>query len=299
MEKNFKQFVDKLNTYIRKFYLYQLIRGLILFTLLLIVYFSFVTCLEYFNYFDPKIKLVIVITTFLLTGLIFIYFIIRPLIKLIGIGKRLSYYDVSSLLSKTYPEIKDKLINVVELANESNSVYSNDLKNASIDQKIEELKIFRFTDAIRFKDLKIVFVIFIAVVLVFSALFIHSPVFFTESSARLVRFQQKYEKPAPFTFELENKIFEIVTGESVELILNCKGKEIPEMMYVNISGNNFLMTKADGKFKYTIDNINSSISFYFTDKKYVSEVYRITVLNKPFISLFSVNIQPPNYTNLP
>ena len=70
------------------------------------------------------------------------------------------------------------------------------------------------------------------------------------------------------------------------------------MMYVNISGNNFLMTKADGKFKYTIDNINSSISFYFTDKKYVSEVYRITVLNKPFISSFTVTVQPPSYTNL-
>ena len=298
MEKNFKQFVDKLNTYIRKFYLYQLIRGLFLFLLLLIVYFSLVTSLEYFSYFDPKIKFVIVITTFLLTGFIFIYFIIRPLIKLFGIGKRLSYYDVSTLLSKTYPEIKDKLINVVELANESKSVYSNDLKNASIDQKIEELKIFRFADAIRFKDLKILYVVFIGVVLVFSSFFIYSPVFFTESSARLVRFQQKFEKPAPYTFELENKIFEIVTGESVELILNCKGKEIPEMMYVNISGNNFLMTKADGKFKYTIDNINSSISFYFTDKKYVSEVYRITVLNKPFISSFSVNIQPPSYTNL-
>jgi len=224
--------------------------------------------------------------------------LIRPLIKLFGIGKRLTYYDVSTLLSRTYPEIKDKLINIVELANESKSVYSSDLKNASIDQKIEELKIFRFSDAIRFKDLKIIFGIFIGIVLVFSAFFIHSPDFFTESSARLVRFQQKFEKPAPFTFELENTNLEIVTGESVELKLHCRGKEIPEMMYLNISGNNFLMTKTDGQFKYTIENINSSISVYFTDKRYVSEIYRITVLNKPFISSFSVNIQPPSYTNL-
>ena len=121
---------------------------------------------------------------------------------------------MSSLLSKTYPEIKDKLINVVELANESNSAYSSDLKNASIDQKIEELKIFRFSDAIRYKDLKIVFSIFIGVVFLFSASLFYSPVFFTESSARLVRFQQKFEKPAPFTFELENTTFEIVTAES-------------------------------------------------------------------------------------
>jgi len=298
MEKNYKQFVDKLNTYIRKFYLYQLIRGLILFILLLIVYFSCVTTLEYFSYFDPKIKLGIVIITILLTLFIFIYFIIRPLIKLFGIGKRLTYYDVSSLLSKTYPEIKDKLINVVELANETKPVYSVELKNASIDQKIEELKLFRFSDAIRFKDLKIVFLVFVGVLLLFSSFLIYSPVVFTESSARLVRFQQKFQKPAPFTFELENRNLEIVTGESVELKLNCKGKNIPDLVYVNISGNNFLMTKGEGKFKYTIDNINSSLSFYFTDKKYVSEIYRITVLNKPFISSFTVNIQPPAYTNL-
>ena len=85
-----------------------------------------------------------------------------------GIGKRLTYYDVSLRLSKTYPDIKDKLINIVQLANETNSVYSIDLKKASIDQKIEELKIFSFTEAIRFKDLKLIFGIFAGIILIFS-----------------------------------------------------------------------------------------------------------------------------------
>jgi len=298
MDINYKQFVDKLNNYIRKFYLYQLIRGLILFVLLMVVYYSFITCLEYFNYFDPKIKFTIVLITFFLTAFIIVYFLFRPLIKLLGAGKRLTYYDVSSLLSIKYPEIKDKLINIIELANNSDSVYSIDLKNASIDQKIEELKIFRFSDAIRFKDLKIVFGIFLFVTIVFSSFFVASPDFFTESSVRLINFQQKFKKPAPFTFELENSSLEIVTGESIELTVHCNGKETPDLLYVNISGNSFLMSNSDGKFKYNIENVNSSLSVYFTDKKFVSEIYRITVLNKPFISSFTINIQPPSYTNL-
>jgi hypothetical protein len=255
--------------------------------------------LEYFNYFDPKIKLSIVGFTVLLTLFIFIYFLIRPALKLLGLGKRLNYYDVSAQLKQTYPEIKDKLINVVELENETDSIYSIELKRASIDQKIEDLKLFRFTEAIKFKDLKIVFAAFIGVLILFVAAFSFSPDLFKESSVRLVHFQERFVKPAPFTFQLENTKLEIVTGESVELKLHCSGKEIPEMMYLNVSGNNFLMTKSDDIYKYTLENVNSSVSFYFTDKKFVSDVYKLTVLNKPFISSFSVQVQPPQYTNLP
>jgi len=298
MDKNYKQFVDKLNLYIRKFYLYQLVRGLILFVLLFVVYYSFISILEYFNYFDPFIKLIIIGFSLLFTFIIFIYFLLIPSLKLLGIGKRLSYYDVSSQLSKSYPEIKDKLINIIELENESDSLYSSELKRASIDQKIDEIKIFQFTDSIRFKDLKVIFLSFLVVFTFFAGSLLVSPDYLTESSVRLIHFQQKFEKPAPFIFKVENEDLEIVTGESIKLKLLCSGKDLPEMVYLNFGGNNYLMTREDGLFTYTIENINSSISFYFTDKKYVSELYRISVLNKPFISSFSVSVQPPSYTNL-
>ncbi len=298
MNKNYKQFVDKLNSYIRKFYFYQLIRGLILFVLLIVVYYSLLSSLEYFNYFNPTVKLFIVVVTLSFTLFIFIYFLVLPGIKLFGIGKRITYYDVSRQLSVTFPEIKDKLINIVELENESNSIYSPELKKASIDQKIDELKIFSFSDSIKFKDLKVVFALFLSVLILFLVAFLFSPDFFKESSVRLIHFQQKFEKPASYIFTLENKDLEIVTGESIDLKLRCSGNELPEMMYINFSGNNYLMNREDGLYKYTIENVNSSISFYFTDKKYVSEIYKIIVLNKPFISSFSVDIQPPSYTNL-
>ena len=298
MDKSYKQFVDKLNEYIRKYYCYQLIRGFILFGFLMVVYICFISLLEYFNYFNPKIKLTILIITIFITLFIFTYFLLIPLLKLSGKGKRLSYYDVSLYLKNTFPEIKDKLINVVELANENDLVYSKELKRASIDQKINELNVFKFSDAIRYKDLKFIFGLFFSVLLLVGLIFIFSPDFFTESSIRLIHFNQQFIKPAPYTFVLENKQLKFVTGESIELKLNCVGKNLPAMMYVNIGGNNFLM-KYDGKsFRYTIENLNSSILVYFTDNLYISEVYNITVLNKPFISFFRVEIKPPSYTNL-
>ncbi len=298
MGNNYKQFVDKLNSYIKKFYFYQLIRGLILFLVVALVYFVFVSTLEYFNFFNPNVKLLIVVFTLILTFFIFIYFLVIPIVKLIGLGKRLNYYDVSSLVNKTYPEIRDRLINIVELAEKGDSLYSNELKNASIDQKIDELEIFSFSDAIRFKDLKLIFGILVFGMVIFSVIFIKSPAIFSESSARLIRFQQKFEKPSPYTFQLVNDNLEIVTGGSIELRLKCEGKDLPGMMFVNISGNNFMMSKLDNSYKYTIENLNSSVSIYFTDKKYVSDIYHITVLSKPFISSFIVEVEAPSYTNI-
>ena len=75
MDTSYKQFVNKLDSYIRKFYFYQLIRGFILFVLVLISYLSCVSTLEYFNYFDPKVKLIIVLTTILIV--LSIYFSIK------------------------------------------------------------------------------------------------------------------------------------------------------------------------------------------------------------------------------
>ena len=299
MDKNYKQFVEKLNAYIQKFYLYQLVRGFILFVLLFLSYYSFISLLEYLSYFDPKIKLIIILVTLFFTFVIFIYFVFIPVIKLIGLGKRISYYDISSQLSESFPEIKDKLINIIELENDSNANYSLELKRASIDQKIGELKIYKFSDSIRFKDLRRVFSLFSVILLIVALIFWRSPEFYKDSSVRLIHFQQKYEKPAPYTFNLETKRLDIITGESVELELKCSGRELPEMMYVNLSGNNYLMKRNGELYSYTIENVNSSVSFYFTDKKYLSEIYRIHVINKPFVSSFSVEVQPPAYTGLP
>jgi len=299
MEKNYKQFVDKLNAYIQKFYFYQLIRGGILFFLLLLLYYSFIALLEYFNYFDPRIKLIILVVTVFITLVIFLYFVIVPVIKLLGLGKRLSYYDVSAKLSVVFPEVKDKLINIIELERDSSLLYSDDLKNASIDQKIDELKIYKFSDSIRFSDLKKILLAFCGVLLVLVLSFIRFPDFYRESSVRLIHYKQKFERPAPYTFNLEGLKSKIISGESVELKLHCVGKELPDMMYVNLSGNNFLMNRKGEYYFYTIENLNSSLSVYFTDKKYISELYKINVISKPFVSSFEVEIQPPAYTNLP
>lgn len=298
MDKNYKQFVDKLNQYVRKFYFYQLVRGALLFGILFIVYSALLFLLEYFNYFEPNIKLIIISLTVFFTVIILIYYIVIPLSKLLGLEKRIDYFEISEKLKFSFPGIKDKLVNIIELEKESDGAYSDSLRKASIDQKINELSIFSFTDSIRFKDLRVIALSFIVVFIAICATFLFSPDYFTESSVRLLHFQQKFEKPAPFKFSLINSDLEIVSGESLEIKVGCDGTQIPDMVYISFGGNSYLMKSESGVFTYTIENINSSFSFYFTDKKYLSAVYTLSVLNKPFVSAFKVTVKAPNYTNI-
>ncbi|MGE5448484.1 MAG: hypothetical protein ACM3PR_08970, partial [Bacteroidales bacterium] len=229
-----------------------------LFILLLLAYLGSIALMEYFSYFNPHIKLLIVVTSLIITGIIAVYFVIIPFIKLLGLGKLLTFYDVSALLNKRYPEIKDRLINILELSARTDSNYSNELIRASINQKIDELKIFSFSDAIRYKDLKPIFFVFIAVIIFFTMGFVSFPDVFRDSSVRLIRYQQQFEKPAPYTFNLLTQNLEVVIGESLELVLSCEGKEVPQTMYANVGGNDFLMTRENELFKYTLENVNSS-----------------------------------------
>ncbi|MGE5395058.1 MAG: DUF4175 family protein [Candidatus Saccharibacteria bacterium] len=269
-----------------------------LFILLLLTYLGSIALLEYFSYFNPHIKIGIVITSLILTLIVAVYFVIIPFIKLLGLGKLLTFYDVSDLLNKRYPEIKDRLINILELSAGNDSNYSNELVKASINQKIDELKIFSFTDAIRYKDLKPVFFVFLGIIIFFTMGFVSFPDVFRDSSVRLIRYQQQFEKPAPYTFNLLTPNMEVIMGESLELVLSCQGKQVPPTMYVNIGGNDYLMTHDKDLFKYTLENVNSSFPIYFTDKKYYSIDYSVKVINKPFISGFHVTVQPPSYTGL-
>jgi hypothetical protein len=74
---------------------------------------------------------------------ILIQFIVIPLIKLNRLGKVLSYEAASEIIGKHFSEVRDKLINTLQLNHQlSRNPSQQVLIAASIDQKIGEIKPF-------------------------------------------------------------------------------------------------------------------------------------------------------------
>jgi hypothetical protein len=69
-------------------------------------------------------------------------------------GKIISHEEAADIVGKHFGNVQDKLLNVLQLQQNKASVHSDALLNASINQRISELKPVPFTSAIDLSENK-------------------------------------------------------------------------------------------------------------------------------------------------
>ncbi len=297
--KNFDILVNKLNAFKFKYYSHRLIKGVVLSAVVLLLTYTVFSLVEYFVYFSSEVRK-LAFFGFILFGLLLISgFIIIPLLRLAHILKPINLKSTTVLIQNHFSGMKDKLLNVIELSEYQTSDSSNDIVLASIDQKIEELKVFDFNEAVSFKNVKFIAIYLLISALFTTGLFVTNRDIFTESAHRIIHYNEQFVKPAPFSFKLENESLKAKKGDSYTIKANASGEEIPQIVYINIDGNNYLMkTSSEGSYQFEMASVINPVTFYFTDLKYKSDNYQLELLPKPGINSFKTEIVPPAYTSL-
>ncbi|MFV0592556.1 MAG: DUF4175 family protein [Draconibacterium sp.] len=299
MTKNFDILVHKLNTFKLKYHSYQVIKGLVLSAIVLLVLFTAFSLIEYFVYLSSEARKIVFYGFIFFTLLLVISFIGIPLLRLLHILKPLNLKSSTALIQGHFTGIQDKLLNIIELSEYENKDTSNDILLASIDQKIEELKVFDFNEAVNFKNVRLIAVYLLISFVVTSGLFLADKNIFTDSAHRIIHYNETFVKPAPFSFHLQNTDLKAKKGDSYTFKVTAEGEEIPQIAYINIDGNNYLMkTNYAGVYEFEMASVINSVQFYFTDLKYKSDKYQLLLLPKPGINSFKTELAPPVYTGL-
>ena len=147
MSADSNQLIQKLDEFIRKYYLNQLIRGTLLTIGLLVAFFLASVSLEYFGHFGTNTRTIffyaLVVISFVSSGT----WVAEPLIKLWKIRPGISYDEAATIVGKHFSNIEDRLLNTLQLQRTAESS-SSELLLASIDQRITELKPVPFATAI-------------------------------------------------------------------------------------------------------------------------------------------------------
>ncbi|RIJ48644.1 hypothetical protein D1614_08915 [Maribellus luteus] len=299
MTKSFDILVHKLNTFQLKYYSYQLIKGLVVSAVVLIVLFTSFSLIEYVGYLSSDARKTVFYGFIVFAVLLLVSFVGIPLLRLVHILKPLNLKSTSQLIQNHFSGIQDKLLNIIELSEYKSADVSNDLLLASIDQKINELKVFDFNEAVSFKNIRLVAVyLFISAGIALGLLVINKNIF-TESAHRIIHYNETFIKPAPFTFYLQNEELRAKKGDAFTIKVTAEGNEIPQIVYINIDGNNYLMkTGAEGEYEFEMASVINPVRFYFTDLKYKSDTYQLQLLPKPGINSFKTEVTPPAYTAL-
>ena len=298
MTQGFNMLVNKLNLFRRKFYFFKLLRGILITLLISVVSYTAVSITEYFAYLPSLARTLIIYAAVILFILLVLQFILWPVFQMLRISKQMSNEKLSRIIVEHFPEIKDKLLNILELSKISDSNYSPEIVLASIDQKIGDIKIFDFQSVLNLKQLRFIFLYLIVSLGIIAGIVIFDEPVIAESGYRMINYRENFTKPAPFRFVLENKSLVVSKGDAFSIDVKCEGKDLPQVAYINIGGNTFLMKKKDNNhFEYNIESVINSFQFYFTDTKYISETYELKTLPKPGITDFQVTIKPLLYTN--
>ncbi len=295
---NFHTLIEKLDAFIRKYYKNLLVKGAIYSFALLLSFFLAVAFLEYFGRFQSLTRTILFYGFITLSLLVLLRYVIIPLLKLYRMGQIISYEEAAKIIGTHFREIEDRLLNVLQLQQNKAQVSAASLTllEASINQKVAQLKPLPFDAAIDIKK-NLHYARYAAVPLsVLILVLIIRPGAITESAERLVKHDVYFEKPAPFTFIIENNELSAIQQEDFELIINVKGNETPDNTYIKIGESSFKLDKLSPvKFSYLFKNVQEKVRFTLYANEVFSKEFELQVLPYPLLLDFKLELVYPSY----
>lgn len=290
--------LDKIESFIKKFYLNKLIRGILTGSVVLVLSFLIFNGIEYISWFPSKIRLILFIALISIFAIIVCFYFIVPIINLIRFRKKMSNEQAAIIIGKFFPEIKDKLLNTLQLSKEIDKNSDNELLIATIEQRTQNLKPINFSDAVNLKENYKFLKIFASVSAVLIALIIFFPNFSRKPVERIINYDKFYERPLPFQVSLQAKEITVVQGDDLEYKIHVTGEKIPETFYVNTATGKRMMSKlSSNDFRFVFNNIYHSEKFQITGGDYISPEINIIVNPSPTLLYYETELIFPKYIN--
>lgn len=297
INQNYSLLIQKLDQFIRKYYLNQLIRGS-LYTvgavLFLFLVFSFLEYSFYFGTLGRKILFFSFITAFAATAY---FWVLLPLFHYFRLGKTISHEEAASIIGDHFGDVKDKLLNVLNLKKQADNADNKELLFAGIEQKTEAIKLVPFKAAIDLSKNKKYLRYALPPFLLLIFLLFAAPSIITDSTYRIVNNGREFAKAAPFTFDLQNKRLEVPQFEDYKLDFKVSGKTLPNEVSVEIDGFQYKAEKlSNEEFSFLFRNVQKDLPFKIVSGSVASEPHILHIIPKPSLSGFSVHLQYPAHT---
>ncbi|MEZ4984731.1 MAG: DUF4175 family protein [Saprospiraceae bacterium] len=293
---NYGLLVEKLDQFIRKYYVNQLIRGGLYFIGAALLLFLAVSLAEYYFNFDTTGRKILFFG-FIGTSLIMLAaWVFRPLLSYFKLGSIISHEQAAQIIGDHFSNVKDKLLNVLQLRSQADSAENKALILASINQKSEEIKPVPFQSAIDLQKNRQYLKYALPPLLVLLVLLLAAPTVIKDPTRRLIRNNQAFTPPAPFHFKVVADDLSVVQFGDFKLEVEIDGDQLPNEVYIDVDNYQYRLTKdAANRFSHQFSNVQKDTRFSLFASGVNSEEYTLEVLKKPNIATFEVSLDYPAY----
>ncbi len=292
---NYQLLIEKLDRFTRKYYINQLIKGSLYSVALILAIFILLNTLEYFFYFDTTVRKIFFYSFITVSALALISWVFTPLLHYFRLGKVISHEQAAQIIGEHFTNVKDKLLNILQLKRQSENSSQTNLLLASINQKTQEINPVPFTSAINLgqnrKYLRYALPpLLLLLVLLFAGMI-------QDSTSRLINNNTKYERDAPFHFIVDQDELSVVQFSDFILKVKIEGNLLPDEVFIDIDNYHYRLTKdLANQFSYKFSNVQKNTDFKVFSSGVNSKEFTLDVMKKPNILGFDVSLDFPAYT---
>ncbi len=288
---------NKISSFRRKYYVNIFLRGTILTLTLLLAYYLLATLIEYNLWLGKEVRFALFLLFFVAVGYCIYRYLRDPLLWWFS-GKGLGNEESARMIGDHFPTIQDRLLNFLQLS----SVTQNrgPLLEASLEQKATLFEGISFESIIDFREnkryLKYLAIPFVA----FAAIALLNQKILTQSTDRLLHFNQEFSPQAPFRFVVENQKLVTFPNEDFELNIRLDGDAIPDASYLVIGQRRVKMEAVRaGAFTYVFEKPQQDLSFQIEAAGFYSEPFFLRIVDRPELIALNVQLSFPKYISRP
>jgi hypothetical protein len=275
------------------------------FLVALSIFFSF-SLLELIGHFNSTFRTIFFFIFLLISIGAIVFLFIIPLCRYLNILSRPNYYLAADQVGKNFPEIKDDLLNAMQLVSQkdSNNFYSDKLIDAAFIEVYKRSKDIRFESIVDFKKGKKLLIYTTTIAALFSIITFTVPGLHAASN-RLINFNKEFIPPAKFYFIIEPGNLHVTKGEDVSILVRVKGK-VPSEINLALKDNDQTGFKIErlypdslGNYNYQRKAVRNSFKYFALAENIKSDEFDIEVIDRPIVKTFEIIVAPPAYSKLP
>lgn len=296
---SYNKVLARLRQFIRKYYLNKSLRGLLLSVIVFAVFAGILVLGNQGLKLNVGWRTVGIWFLSISMALMILMLVVVPFFQYLGVGRRLNYKKAERILSSHFSEMKDTLLNMLELAEEHDEDVDNSLLLASIEDKAGRIKWYRFGGAVPMKRLLRYIPFFLGIILLGGFLYIGWPDFVKQGYARTVNFKTDYDLPAVYDYKILNDSLMITLGDDLEIRVQALFDRGEEEVYLRVGQNREIMKdEGDGVITHTLKAVNAPTVFRLQYKGILSKTFEIGVIPSPELIQFTLQSFPPPYTQI-
>jgi len=186
----------------------------------------------------------------------------------------------------------------------SRNYYSINLVDAAFKNVYKSSKGIKFESAVKFDKARKILPYFIGLMVVSVLLLLLVPGMLSAAN-RLVNFNKEFVQPPKFIFEVNPGNAEITRGDDIIITASVIGEPPKEVFFALKKedeadfNHQKINTDSTGRYSLHLSSVRNSFKYFASSEEIKSELFEVTVINRPLINNLELSIIPPSYSKIP